>query len=371
MFSHAFEDIGKKLNLKVADHTIVGDYMIRNGEVAEILCEKSSGFANDVADVVKKNGAATLYDAVVSSQFDADRLDYMQRDRLMTGVRNSGIDYRWLEANLEIGTIQTGTDETNLGDIETFVLGRKAYHAAETYVLSLFQLYSKVYFHKATRAAEKIFSALIVRLVTLVRDGGATQTGLPPRHPILEFAANPDSLDNAMALDDTVFLGALPMLVEASDRTTQDFAVRLRDRKLLKCKDIRRELIAKIAPDWPRHTATQTDVKSVKRKLTRVSKLIEEQLEAWSEENSNHGPRILIDQATRDPYKPFQESKGPLNQIRIRSDVDDRILDMADRSPVVAALESFEVFRAYTDEEDAEAVAVIRDVTAQKIKEDG
>ena len=33
-----------------------------------------------------------LYDAVVSSQFDADRLDYMQRDRMMAGVRSSRLD---------------------------------------------------------------------------------------------------------------------------------------------------------------------------------------------------------------------------------------------------------------------------------------
>ena len=45
-----------------------------------------SGFANDVADIVSSSGVRTIYSAVVSSQFDADRLDYMRRDRLMTGL---------------------------------------------------------------------------------------------------------------------------------------------------------------------------------------------------------------------------------------------------------------------------------------------
>jgi hypothetical protein len=46
------------------------------------------------------------------------------------------------------------------------------------YVLSLFQLYPNVYFHKATKAAERVFSALMLRVVGLTRDGGGGRTGL-------------------------------------------------------------------------------------------------------------------------------------------------------------------------------------------------
>src|SRR5262249_41722190 len=83
-----------------------------------------------------------LYDAVVSSQFDADRLDYMQRDRLMTGVQSSGIDLTWLLANLEVASVRTGADDETTGAVETLVLGPKATQAAESYVLSLFHLYA-------------------------------------------------------------------------------------------------------------------------------------------------------------------------------------------------------------------------------------
>lgn len=38
-FSHAFETVGKRLGLKLADHEDVSDLLIRNGEVAEILNE--------------------------------------------------------------------------------------------------------------------------------------------------------------------------------------------------------------------------------------------------------------------------------------------------------------------------------------------
>jgi HD superfamily phosphohydrolase len=153
-FSHAFEAVGRRFAFKTVDHEHVGDMLIRSGEVSDALRPLGSGFANDVADLIKSSGPGNIYSAVVSSQFDADRLDYMQRDRLMTGTQVGAIDFKWLVANLEVGSVPYGVDEKEVGLIDTFVLGPKAIFAAETYVLALFQLYPTVYFHKATRAAQ-------------------------------------------------------------------------------------------------------------------------------------------------------------------------------------------------------------------------
>src|SRR6266545_4252425 len=46
-FSHAFEKIGERFQLKMARHEAVSDWLIRNGEVAEILREMGKGFADD------------------------------------------------------------------------------------------------------------------------------------------------------------------------------------------------------------------------------------------------------------------------------------------------------------------------------------
>src|SRR5690606_22174709 len=153
----------------------------------EVLNELGSGFANDVADIIQKDGVKVVQHAVVSSQFDADRLDYVRRDRLMTGTQHAAIDFDWLIANLEIGSLPVGVADSPLVNIETFVLGPKAIHAAEAYVLGLFQLYPTVYFHKATRGAEKIFAELLVRFVDLVRNNGVLATGLPKNHPLVRF----------------------------------------------------------------------------------------------------------------------------------------------------------------------------------------
>jgi hypothetical protein len=135
-FSHAFETVGKRLGLKLADHEVMSDELIRNGEIAEILNNDiMAGFASNVANMIKKEGKITLHNSVVSSQFDADRLDYMQRDRMMTGSEHAAIDLTWLLANLDVGEVTTGVDDTAVGSVPTFVIGPKAIQAAESYVL--------------------------------------------------------------------------------------------------------------------------------------------------------------------------------------------------------------------------------------------
>lgn len=129
-FSHAFEKVGKRLGLKFADHETMSDALIRQGEVGDVFNSQfGRGFAEEVADIIKKDGVKTVQHAVVSSQFDADRLDYMRRDRMMTGTQHAAIDFTWLIANLEIGSVAVGVDDAPIGTIETFVLGPKALHA--------------------------------------------------------------------------------------------------------------------------------------------------------------------------------------------------------------------------------------------------
>jgi len=80
---------------------------------------------------------------------------------MMTGAQSSAIDFEWLLANLEVRRVKIGQDEQEVREIETLVVGQKAFLAAEAYVLGLFHLYPTIYFHKATRGAEKVFGALL------------------------------------------------------------------------------------------------------------------------------------------------------------------------------------------------------------------
>ena len=81
-FSHAFEEVGKKFQLASVKHESITDKLIREGEIGVILDRYYKGFRNNVAAAIGEH--SDIYSSVVSGQFDADRLDYMQRDRMMT-----------------------------------------------------------------------------------------------------------------------------------------------------------------------------------------------------------------------------------------------------------------------------------------------
>lgn len=168
-FSHAFEGVLKKLGL--GKHEARSVKLIESSEVTRLLNDFNPKFARDVAEIIRNKIPSDIYAAIVSSQFDADRLDYIRRDRFMTGTQSSGIDFEWLIANLEVRRVEVGQDDSKLTELDTLVVGQKALLAAEEYVLGLFHLYPNVYYHKATRSAELIFSALLTRIFKLILDG--------------------------------------------------------------------------------------------------------------------------------------------------------------------------------------------------------
>ena len=101
------------------------------------------------------------------------------------------------------------------------------------------------------------------------------------------------------------------MLADAADGRVRDCAGRLQYRKLPKCVDVRRQLITALGLGKVTDPKERTELE---KKLDRLIVSIESKLNKWAEKNStDEVPRILTDRATRDPYKRFEESKGPLN----------------------------------------------------------
>lgn len=76
-------------------------------------------------------------------------------------------------------------------------------------------------------------------------------------------------------------------------------------------------------------------------------------LDDWNIEQG--GLRALVDVAERSPYKESGQTKGPLDQINIRTP-EDKLVDLRDRSRVVAALQTFKLARAYVRRDDIGAV---------------
>lgn len=357
-FSHAFEEVGKRLKLKMARHEDVSDELIRHGDIAEVLNDLHSGFSNDVADLIGSTGPRDIFAAIVSSQFDADRLDYMRRDRLMCGTQHGAIDFDWLLSNIEIGSVAVGVDNLKASDVETFVLGPKAIYAAESYLTGLFQLYPTVYFHKTTRCAEKLFTELLCRVFELVVDSSVRKTGLPVNHPLVQFARRHQSIDAALKLDDFVVWGALELMAAAKDPQISGISRRLRDRRLLRAIELFDDRI--LAQAW-RVSEPKLFLDAIERHLRNALK------STASKKTADGVPRVLFDRVSRSPYKEFDQTKGPLNQILIR-DRDRNLVDVKNLSPVVRAIKEFEGLRAYVSRDDQKIQSILQDAVAKGVK---
>ncbi len=210
------------------------------------------------------------------------------------------------------------------------------------------------------------FPALMRRIVFLVSDQLAVKTGLPPRHPILRFVSEPTVLANALLLDDTVFWGSLPLLLEADDEEIRRLAFALRDRRVNNCIDLR----ALVEANLPVKTNEPRQKRNARIKIICDDEIVNDLKQVNERCSSEKAARFLIDQYVRNPYKRFQDSRTPLNQILIRLSPD-KVTDMAELSPVIAHAEPFSLSRVYTFRDDTESRDVIENIMRTKIQEGG
>ena len=154
----------------------------------------------------------------MSSALDADRLDYVQRDRLMSGTGTGAIDFTWLleHARLRSGPIP-GIEGLESDDVRTFAVDRRALQQAEIFLLARYQLYEQVYFHKVCRAFECMLISCLSKVAVLVANHDERHAGLPNENPIIQYFRT-GNLQAYLALDDGVLNATLQQIArQASD----------------------------------------------------------------------------------------------------------------------------------------------------------
>lgn len=339
-FSHAFEtalkQVDKTHGIKSEKrHEIWTADIIREDTEIGKRIEKGlgKGVREAIATLLLQETPNDIYSSIVSSQFDADRLDYLRRDRLMTGVSHGGFDYSWLLANLEVDKVAFSTDGENFDNVDSLILGYKAFQAAEAYVLGLFHMYFAVYFHKATRSAEKMLSALLVRLGELVIEKAAARSGLSEMHPLVKFIEH-RTLGNYLSLDDTLIWGALPLMAASDDEDTSNLARRLLSRDLYKAFNV-------------------TEYFGGKGGEASVAKFRAALSEAKKAGEFGHLD-IFEDSPQRDPYKRRgYDTPDALSKVLIRNSMAGQYDDLANLSDVVRGLQKRTLYRVYAVDESA------------------
>ena len=330
-FSHAFEGVEKTLGNAKKHEKWTVQIVSEGTEISGILSTHDSRLQRDVAELLEEEYPSDIYSSVVSSQFDADRLDYLRRDKLMTGTGHGGFDLAWLFNNIEVEKLIIGGEGEDIPiEVEGLILGSKGLKAAEGYLLSRFHLYTQVYMHKATRAAEKMLGMLLQCLAELISVGNGDKTGLQKNHPLRRYLETDGrTLENYLALDDFTVWGSLPMMAHSENRTVAHLAARLRDRKLYKCLDV-----------GGRARRMGSDV------VVRFQK----QLREMDFDNND----VCIDRAIVSPYKFREyESSDALTKIMIRlPDGSGLHEDVSKISPIIGAMREERIYRVYARSPD-------------------
>lgn len=326
-FSHTFEGVEKGRGTAKKHEAWTAQIVREDGPIGEILDKE---FRDQVAGLLEQESPVDIYSSVVSSQFDADRLDYLRRDKLMTGSGQGSFDWAWMMNNLEIDKLTIGgDDEKDPVVVDGLILGSKGLKAAEEYLLGRFHLYTQVYMHKATRGAEKMLGALLLRLAEMIADGEFDETGLPTNHPlVLYFGDEGNTLENYLALDDTVVWGGLRLMAHSDDEKLSELSSRLLNRDLYKCLDVG----ARAA--------------SIGSNVTGRYRLA---LSEAEKDGQFEDIDVLQDRATVSPYK-FRDYESPdaFMKVMIRKpDGSGGHDDVADMSRVVDALREEKLFRVY------------------------
>ncbi len=236
-FSHAFEAAGATAKQHKRHEDWSAEIVRGETEVGEVLREVDTTMPEQVAALLKGEEPKDIYATIVSSQFDADRIDYIQRDRMMTGVEFGHIDCDWLFDCLEVGTITIDKDSPR--EVQCLYLGSKGVAVAEEYLEARFRLYRMVYMHKTTRAAEKMLEKLLKVIASEIRERKQKY-----EEPLLRYlASDVRELDMYLDLDDAAIWSAIPSIADPNsakqfEPDTSNLAKRLRDRNLYKCVDI-------------------------------------------------------------------------------------------------------------------------------------
>jgi HD superfamily phosphohydrolase len=212
-FSHSFEKVFRYHHEDWTRAILLGETKIN-----AILRRMGEDFPKKVAEVIAKTYDNKLVVSLISSQIDADRMDYLLRDAYYTGV-NYG--------NFEIERILRVMRPHEDG----IVFKYSGMHAVEDYIMSRYQMYWQVYFHPVTRSAEVVLRKIFQRAKQLFHSGYPFQM-----EPVMliPFFREKVELQDYLALDESVIFFYLQQWRNERDPILGDLCARFLDRNLFK-----------------------------------------------------------------------------------------------------------------------------------------
>lgn len=230
-FSHLFEEV---LQIKKkTSHEEIGKKIILHSEIGDTL-SKSSVNKKLITKLAFGDSKYRFVNEIISGSLSADMMDYLQRDGYFTGAEHAKIDHQRIIQSLDVYKSKLALD-------------RSALYSFESMILSRYQMFKAVYFHKTVRSAE----VMMLESIRLA-DDECNFTSL--------------NLDDYVNMTDEFVVAQILGLPERTDelRRAKKFAADYQNRRLLKC------VFEKIMTD--KFEKTQDQIRSKIAKKSRVDK---------------------------------------------------------------------------------------------------
>ncbi len=305
-FSHVFERVAG-VNHEAYTRQIISD---PESEVHRLLSEHDAALPARVAQLVEGRAEPTFIDDILSSQLDADRLDYLLRDNLMSGSGYGDYDLAWL---LHALTISGGASQR-------LAVAWKGVSAVEAYLQSRYHMYRNVYFHKVVRSAEGMVKLALQRAQRL-----AVQDRLPwpPREHVVAKALLGQRLDAVefTDLDDISMLHCFKLWTACDDVPLAALSRGLLFRTLFKVIDL-----------------SHLDAAAAQQAMTAAQ-------DAVAAAGGDPAYDLFYDEPADTPYERNEPQRtGGAGEIRV-SDASGRLTTFAAISPLSQALDRQLMFR--------------------------
>ena len=138
-FSHLFEEALKVTSNK--NHENIGSEIICKTEISDILL--SFGYSpTNISEISFGQSKIKFKNEIISGSLSSDLMDYLPRDGFFTGVEYGKVDYNRIINSFRV------TNNDNLA------LDISSSYSFESMIISRYEMFRAVYFHKTVRSAE-------------------------------------------------------------------------------------------------------------------------------------------------------------------------------------------------------------------------
>jgi uncharacterized protein len=205
-YSHLFEEILK--GSKNSSHENLGERIILETKISDIINRNGYSPATISSLSFGKHNSGFLNE-VISGGLSVDLMDYLPRDSYFSGTEYGKVDYFRIINSLEVASSKV------LG------INKSALYSYESMLISRYQMFKSVYFHKTVRSGEVMILNSMKHLNHSLH--------------LTDF----DSLEDFFNLHDEMVLELLCNFRSSKSRPLDTFAVQLardyKNRNLLKC----------------------------------------------------------------------------------------------------------------------------------------